>query len=104
MRDKHENPVEVGDLVISTYHSSIGQIYRIKAIEDSDPLATKLMGSNQHASCVRVYDQFLEPQNRGNFTTWGRDIIKVDKQYVTRMHNRWEALAQELTDPFSKVS
>jgi hypothetical protein len=92
MRDKHGTPVNVGDLVISHYQSSAGQIYRVKEITNAHELAP---GEIQ-ANCVRVFDLFLLPQSRGNFTTWGRDITKVDKDYISQMTKRWSDVSAML--------
>lgn len=101
LTDKHNNPLKVGDLLISDHRSSVGQIYRIKEIRDVvTPLEAEIMHSDQLARCVRVYDPFLEPKDRGNFVTYGHDITKVDEKYVSEMIDKWKKL---FTEEFSGI-
>jgi hypothetical protein len=98
MTDKHNNPIKVGDLVISKYRSSAGQIYRVKEIVLNASPTEHLVeqGRFLQANCIRIYDRFLAPKDRGNFCSWGEDIIKVDKKYVTEMVERWKAVAGDI--------
>jgi hypothetical protein len=98
MTDKHNNLVKVGDLVISAHRSSAGQIYRVKEIVPN-AAPTKYLaeqGRFLQANCVRVYDRFLSPKDRGNLCSWGYDIIKVDEKYANEMVERWKAVAKEI--------
>lgn len=107
MRDKNDTPLGIGDLVISTYRESAGKIYRIKGIKDIVDLAAAIqflpkgLGSSDYlteqnrlkqAHCTSVCDRLLAPKKRGTITSYGLDIIKVDKKFAAEMAKKWSKL------------
>lgn len=100
MRDKFDRPLQEGDLVMSTFKTTSGHIYRVTHIGPEPGYITSWSEENdrtERADLVRVRERDLQPALRKHETFCnGTNIVLLDKKFATAMAQRWADLAKEI--------